>query len=112
METIYSANSAEQTQHSSQNLPQLPPDNNLVWAILATIFCFMPFGIVSIVYAAKVNNLWLRGYQNEARDAARKAKKWALASLITSVVLWVLYVLLVVSLGVASYMITEQSVVM
>ena len=29
--------------------------NHLVFAILATLFCCMPFGIVAIVYAAQVN---------------------------------------------------------
>ena len=33
--------------------PQVP--NNLVWAILTTLFCCLPAGIVSIVYAAQVN---------------------------------------------------------
>ena len=33
--------------------PYVP--NHLVWAILVTIFCCLPFGIVSIVYAAQVN---------------------------------------------------------
>ena len=32
-----------------------PPPNNLVWAILSTLFCCLPLGIVSIVYAAQVN---------------------------------------------------------
>lgn len=34
------------------------PGNNLVWGILATVFCCLPFGIVSIVKASKVNALW------------------------------------------------------
>ena len=29
--------------------------NNLVWAILTTLFCCLPLGIVSIVHAAKVD---------------------------------------------------------
>ena len=36
------------------NQPPVKPSNNLVWAILTTICCCLPFGIVSIVYAAKV----------------------------------------------------------
>ena len=29
--------------------------NHLVWAILSTLFCCLPLGIVSIVFAAQVN---------------------------------------------------------
>ena len=32
------------------------PDNWLVWAILSTILCCLPLGIVSIIYATKVDN--------------------------------------------------------
>lgn len=34
------------------------PDNNLVWGILVTILCCLPFGIVSIIKASSVDNLW------------------------------------------------------
>jgi len=31
-----------------------PPDNNLVWAILCTVMCCMPLGIVAIIKSTKV----------------------------------------------------------
>ena len=36
--------------------PALPPmpDNYLALAIISTIFCCLPFGVVSIVYATQV----------------------------------------------------------
>ena len=37
-------------------LPQ--PNNYLVWAKLVTIFCCLPFGIVAIIKANKVNTLY------------------------------------------------------
>lgn len=52
------------------------PDSFLVWAILGTIFCCLPFGIVSIVYASKVDGLWYAGNCDEAKDASRKAQTW------------------------------------
>ena len=36
-------------------LRQAPPSTYLVRAILVTVFCCLPFGIVAIVYAAQVN---------------------------------------------------------
>ena len=50
---------------------QYPPDSGMVWAVLTTLFCCLPFGIVAIVYASKVNNLWMMGYYDGARAAAR-----------------------------------------
>ena len=60
--------------------PQVP--NNLVWAILTTLFCCLPAGIVSIVYAARVNGKLAAGDIAGARDSAAKAKKWAIWSAI------------------------------
>lgn len=56
--------------------PMVKPNNYLVWAILGTIFCCLPFGIVSIVHASKVDGLWLAGNYFAATEAARKAKTW------------------------------------
>lgn len=57
-------------------LPIPKPSNFMVWAILSTIFCSIPFGIVSIVYASKVDNLWYAGKYAEAQNAASKARTW------------------------------------
>ena len=59
---------------------QLPPDNYLVWAILTTLFCCLPTGIVSIVYSTKVSGLWTQGQYAEAQTASDNAKKWAIIS--------------------------------
>lgn len=77
--------------------PQVP--NNLVWAILTTLFCCLPAGIVSIVYAAQVNGKLAAGDIAGAQDSAAKAKKWAIWSAIAWVVVVVLYVLFFVVLG-------------
>lgn len=60
--------------------PGPPPANYMVWAILTTILCCLPFGIVSIVYSSKVESLWAQGRCDEALSNARSAKNWALAA--------------------------------
>ena len=69
----------EQQGHESSEPQSSPPpiDNHLVWAILATIFCCLPFGIVSIVYAAQVNGFVAEGKFDSARQASENAKMWA-----------------------------------
>lgn len=70
---------------------EAPPGSNLVWGILTTIFCCLPFGIVSIVKASKVNSLWASGAHAQARESAKDAKKWAIIAAVAGVVLAVLY---------------------
>lgn len=67
------------------------PDTYLVWAILSTLLCCMPFGIVSIVYACKVNGLWDQGKYDEAQKAANNAKNWAMASAGCGLFIFVFY---------------------
>lgn len=65
--------------------------NNLVWAILTTLFCCLPLGIVSIVYATQVDGLRAAGDIAGARAAADKARFWAIISAVlvpVAVVLW------------------------
>jgi len=56
--------------------------NYLVQAILVTIFCCVPFGIVSIVYAAQVNGKVAAGDYAGAIATSNKAKTWAWVSLV------------------------------
>lgn len=76
-----------------------PPSNNLVWAILTTLFCCLPLGVVSIVFAAQVNGKWQAGDYAGAQEASRKAKQWAIWSAIAGVVVAVLYVVLALVVG-------------
>ncbi len=73
-----------------------PPDNYLVWAILTTVFCCLPLGIVSIVKSSQVNSLWAQGLPAEAQKAAEDAKKWAMWSAISSGILILLYIIFIV----------------
>ena len=57
------------------NLTNQKPDNYLVWAILSTVLCCMPFGIVAILKASQVDTFWAQGNQAEAIEAANAAKK-------------------------------------
>ena len=73
--------------------------NNLVWAILTTLFCCLPLGIVSIVFAAQVNGKLAAGDVAGAQEASDKAKKWAMWSAIAGVSLVVLYIIFIFAMG-------------
>ena len=68
--------------------------NYLVPAILVTLFCCVPFGIISIVYAAQVNGKVALGDIEGALRTSRSAKKWAWVSFGVGLVItvgWIIY---------------------
>ena len=73
-----------------------PPPNNLVWAILTTLFCCLPLGVVSIVYAAQVNGKFAAGDLAGAQESSRKAKQWAIWSAVVGLVAIVIYISVIV----------------
>ncbi|MET1134072.1 MAG: CD225/dispanin family protein [Aeromicrobium sp.] len=73
-----------------------PPPNNLVWAILTTLFCCLPLGVVSIVYAAQVNGKYAAGDLAGAQESSRKAKQWAIWSAVVGVVVLLIYIVFIV----------------
>lgn len=70
---------------------QSKPDNNMVWAILCTLFCCLPFGIAAIVNAAKVDGLYRAGDYSAANEAADNAKKYTTYGAICGFIVFVLY---------------------
>lgn len=74
--------------------PGMEPDNNLVWAILATVLCCLPLGVVAIMKATSVSKLWAMGDYAGAQKAADDAKKFSIWSAVASVVVWVILVIL------------------
>lgn len=95
---------------TNENNRPIKPDSNLVWGILTTIFCCLPFGIVSIVYAAQVDSEWTQGLYEEARRSARKARNWALASAISGAIIVLLYLLVALAwFGSIAYFITSET---
>lgn len=63
------------------------PKNWLVESILATLFCCLPFGIVGIINAAKVNSAFDGGDVAGAMKASADAKKWTKLAFIIGLVL-------------------------
>lgn len=66
--------------------PQQPPmhsnkPQNFLWlGIVSTLLCCLPAGVVSIIYATKVDNLWNMGDYQGAINASNNAKTWGFVS--------------------------------
>jgi len=71
----------------------------MVWAIVSTILCCWPLGIVAIIKASKVHSLWYQGQHAEAQRFADDAKKYANYSAVAGAIIAVLYIILLVAAG-------------
>ena len=72
--------------------------NNLVIAIIATVvsfvFCCLPHGVISLIYALQVNKKAAVGDTAGAMAAAASAKTWGMISIIVAVVWLVIGIIL------------------
>lgn len=73
------------------------PDSYLVWAILTTILCCLPLGIVSIVFASKVDSEWATGNFDAAKENSDKAKLWAIIAAGVGLLMNVIVMIVVMS---------------
>lgn len=93
-----------------ENLNVAPPgpkgpfsENWLVEAILVTLLCCLPFGIVGIVYASQVNSKMQAGDSNGAEIARKEAAKWTKIGFWIGIAAIVLYFLFVFILGISFF---------
>jgi hypothetical protein len=84
------------------------PRNYLVWAILSTLFCCLPAGIVAIVFAAQVNGKWAAGDVQGAMNSSRQAKLWAIVSASVGVVVAIVVIILDVAVFTHVHTVMQQ----
>ena len=80
--TDYNANNGTYGQ------PQKPINGTtyLIFAIISTLLCCLPLGIVAIVYACKINSLQRNGDYAGAQNAAKKAKMFTIIGTVAALV--------------------------
>ncbi|MBT8254617.1 MAG: CD225/dispanin family protein [Flavobacteriaceae bacterium] len=82
-----------QIQSNDPNRP-MRPNNYLALAIISTILCCLPAGIVSIVYSTKVNTEFDRGNYDAAVSASKNAKTWGIVAVAIALFGWVIYLVI------------------
>jgi len=82
---------------------QPAPNNNLVWAILSTVLCCLPLGIVAIIKSVDVNTKWAQGDYEGAQNSAKMAKNFALWGAIGGFVAIAAYLVFVVAVGASEW---------
>ena len=77
-------------QTSRNNLPECP-ETYLVWSILATVLCCLPFGIVAVYESTQVEKYYYRQDYVNAEKASKRARNWCWASLLSVVLIVAVY---------------------
>ena len=80
--------SAQQPQYAATDQPSPAepcPPTNLVWAIISTVLCCLPAGIVAIVYATKVTSKYRAGDIEGAKRASETGAWWCIASIVLGI---------------------------
>ena len=78
----------------TQQPPHVAPSTHLVEAILATLFCCLPLGIVAIIKAVKVSNANSRGDYETAAAESAEAFKWVKFSVLAGLIYLVVMVVI------------------
>lgn len=86
--------------------PEIPkmPDTYLVWSILATIFCCLPFGIAGIVNAIKVSEAYEVGNYMEAEKYSQKAEQWSRIAAMSGIAILLLIIVIILIIVFSNYL--------
>lgn len=78
------------TARQSMGMPPHPdvkcPPTYLVWAILTTLCCCQPFGVVAIIYAVNVKSKYDRGDVEGAKKNSERAALWVILAFVVGLV--------------------------
>jgi len=88
------------------DITPLKPSNWLWQSIVVTILCCIPFplGIVGIIYAARVDSLYVSGRYQEAERSAQKAKMWTLIAIGAALLYVIFWMVMTITGNLPEYM--------
>lgn len=83
LKNVYASESEKQ-----QIVAAIHPKTWLFKAILVTVFCFFPFGLMGVIYSARVSSLWESGRYAESLESAEMAKWWVKWGFLIALMFW------------------------
>lgn len=85
-------------------VPPMKPANWLWQSIVATLLCCLPFGVVGIIFAAKVDSLYNSGRYAESVKASKNAKTWTLVAVGAGLLYFIVVVIMFSTGNLPNYM--------
>ena len=76
--------------------PREPVPNYLIPAVIVTLACCLPIGVVAVIYAAQVNNKLAMGDVAGAKAASSKAKMWSWIGFAVALIIPAIWLILLV----------------
>lgn len=73
------------------------PKTWLIESIIITVLCCLPFGIVGIINATKVNSLYDQGLYNESLQKAKNARRWTLYGFIAGFIYLIIVLIMMLN---------------
>lgn len=71
----------------------------LAWSLAATALCFLPLGIVALVFGLKTNRANAEGRHDDAVRSGRVARRWLVATVVVGVLVYLLLAAVLALLG-------------
>ncbi len=82
-----------QKQYAQDYSPQCQkpfwPNSNMAFAIMTTFLFCLPIGIIAVIFANRVDELYELGEYEKAEMAAIDAKKWSILGTVIGVGFWI-----------------------
>lgn len=90
-------NKAQSTQTTSNNITftkEKCPPTYMVWAVLSTLCCCLPLGVVAIIFSSQVAPKYRSGDYEGAKKASERAALWVILSFVLGLITFPLQMIL------------------
>jgi len=76
-----------ETAAAEPDTPERTVKTHLGWAVASAILCFLPLGLVAVVYAVLAHQSLALGDWATAERRARVARRWLVAAIVVGIVI-------------------------
>jgi len=75
-----------ETAAAEPETPERTVKTHLGWAVASAVLCFLPLGLIAVVYAVLAHQSLAAGERAKAERQARVARRWLVAAIVVGVI--------------------------